>query len=83
MLPSVSPGYLFNLLPQEIPEKPENWQNILSDVNRLIVPGLTHWQSPHMHGFYPASSSFESIVGEVLTAGFGVIGLNWVRTYNC
>ncbi|KAL3282035.1 hypothetical protein HHI36_005238 [Cryptolaemus montrouzieri] len=41
------------------------------------MPGLTHWQSPQFHAFYPAACSFPAIVGELLSAGFGCIGLSW------
>ncbi|XP_054083608.1 3,4-dihydroxyphenylacetaldehyde synthase 2-like [Zeugodacus cucurbitae] len=83
VLPSVSPGYLINLLPKEMPEKPEQWQEILQDVSKLIVPGLTHWQSPNFHAFYPTGSSYPSVVGEMLSAAFGVIGFNWLCSPAC
>ncbi|XP_055837642.1 3,4-dihydroxyphenylacetaldehyde synthase 2 [Episyrphus balteatus] len=83
VLPSVSPGYLFDLLPKEIPEAPEKWQNILSDINTTIMPGLTHWQSPNMHAYYPTATSFPSIVGEMLSSGFGVIGFSWICSPAC
>uniref|UniRef100_A0A0A1XD97 Alpha-methyldopa hypersensitive protein n=1 Tax=Zeugodacus cucurbitae TaxID=28588 RepID=A0A0A1XD97_ZEUCU len=83
VLPSVSPGYLINLLPKEMPEKPEQWQEILQDVNKLIVPGLTHWQSPNFHAYYPIASSYPSVVGEMLSAAFGVMGLSWICSPSC
>lgn len=80
VLPSVEPGYLLKLLPNHMPERPEDWQNILKDINRVIKPGITHWQSPNMHAFYPTSVSYPSIVGEMLASGFGIIGFSWVRS---
>lgn len=82
VLPSVAPGYLINQLPKELPENPQQWQEILQDVNKLIVPGVTHWQSPNFHAFYPTGSSYPSIVGDMLATGFGVIGFNWVSRTN-
>lgn len=78
VLPSVEPGYLLDLLPKEMPEQPESWKEVLGDINRVIKPGLTHWQSPNMHAYYPTSTSYPSIVGEMLASGFGIIGFSWV-----
>lgn len=76
----MKPGYLKDLIPDEAPQKGEPWQEVLKDVDRIIMPGLTHWHSPNFHAFYPTANSFPAIVGEMLSAGFGCIGLSWVRT---
>lgn len=39
---------------------------------------MTHWQSPRCHAYYPAASSYPSIIGEMLAAGFGNLGFSWV-----
>lgn len=78
VLPSVSPGYMASLVPDELPESPEDWRTIMSDMNRIIVPGITHWQSPNFHAYFPTASSYPSIVGEMLSAGFSIIGFSWV-----
>ncbi|XP_049303504.1 3,4-dihydroxyphenylacetaldehyde synthase 2 isoform X7 [Bactrocera dorsalis] len=83
VLPSVAPGYLINQLPKELPENPQQWQEILQDVSKLIVPGLTHWQSPNFHAFYPTGCSYPSIVGDMLASGFSVIGFNWLCSPAC
>ncbi|XP_067625550.1 3,4-dihydroxyphenylacetaldehyde synthase 2-like [Eurosta solidaginis] len=83
VLPSVSPGYLIDLLPNELPEKPQQWKDVLEDVNKFIKPGLTHWQSPNFHAFYPTGCSYPSIVGEMLSTGFSVIGFNWLASPAC
>lgn len=75
----VAPGYLEKLIPEEPPQAGEKWQEVLQDVDRIIMPGITHWTSPHFHAFFPTASSFPSIVGEMLSAGFGCVGLSWVR----
>jgi len=74
----VDPGYLRELIPNEIPMESEKWQNIMKDFNELVMPGLTHWQSPNFHAYYPSLTSFPSIVGEMLSSGLNVIGLSWV-----
>ncbi|XP_018787163.1 PREDICTED: alpha-methyldopa hypersensitive protein-like [Bactrocera latifrons] len=80
VLPSVAPGYLIKQLPKELPENPEQWQEILQDVSKLIVPGLTHWQSPNFHAYYSIGCSYPSIVGDMLANGFGVMGFNWISS---
>lgn len=81
VLPSVEPGYLYKLVPNELPENSEDWKVIMSDINKIILPGITHWQSPNFHAYYPTASSYPSIVGEMLSAGFSVIGFSWVGVY--
>ncbi|XP_057651180.1 aromatic-L-amino-acid decarboxylase-like isoform X2 [Diorhabda carinulata] len=80
VLPSVEPGYLGDLLPKEPPQTGESWQDVLQDVDRIIMPGLTHWHSPKFHAFYPTANSFPAVVGEMLSAGFGCVGLSWIAS---
>ncbi|XP_033249337.1 3,4-dihydroxyphenylacetaldehyde synthase 2 isoform X2 [Drosophila miranda] len=83
VLPSVAPYTVINQLPKEIPEKPEHWREVLKDLEGIILPGLTHWQSPYFNAFYPSSSSAGSIVGELLIAGIGVLGFSWICSPAC
>ncbi|KAH8334137.1 hypothetical protein KR059_006958 [Drosophila kikkawai] len=83
VLPSVEPGYLLDLLPNQMPEQGESWKAVLSDIDRVIKPGITHWQSPQMHAYYPTSTSYPSIVGEMLASGFGIIGFSWICSPAC
>ncbi|KAH8400567.1 hypothetical protein KR222_006820 [Zaprionus bogoriensis] len=78
VLPSVVPHEIVNQLPREIPEQAENWRQVLVDLEQIILPGLTHWQSPYFYAFYPSSASAGSIIGEMLIAGIGVLGFSWV-----
>lgn len=80
VLPSVEPGFLQSLLPAEIPEQPEHWKDVLNDIERVIMPGMTHWQSPNFHAYYPTPATYATIIGEMLSASFGVIGFNWVSS---
>ncbi|KDR23679.1 Aromatic-L-amino-acid decarboxylase, partial [Zootermopsis nevadensis] len=83
VLPSVEPGYLQNLIPGDAPEQPEKWQDILVDIERVIMPGVTHWHSPHFHAYYPTANSYPGIVGEMLSAGIGCIGFSWITSPAC
>lgn len=76
----VSPGYLAKLVPACAPEEPENWEQIKQDLEQIIVPGITHWQSPHFYGYYPAYASYPSFLGDMLSTAFNVIGFNWIAS---
>lgn len=75
----MEPGYLTTLLPDTPPKKGESWHKVLSDVDRVIVPGLTHWHSPHFHAYFPTANSFPGIIGDMFLSGLGVLSKDWVR----
>lgn len=74
----VSPGYLKPLLPPALAEDGEQWPTIQADIERIIVPGLTHWQSPKFMAFFPASSTYPGILGEMYSAAFTAPAFNWL-----
>ncbi|KFY44522.1 hypothetical protein V495_03413 [Pseudogymnoascus sp. VKM F-4514 (FW-929)] len=78
VLSSVEPGYLRKLLPSGPPEKGESWTEIQKDIEEKIVPGLTHWQHPNFMAFFPASSSFPGMLGELYSAAFTAPAFNWI-----
>lgn len=80
VLPSVEPGYLCKLLPTEAPEEPENWKDVMEDLKKFILPGITHWNSPNFHAYYPTGNSYPSMVAEIIANGFGLIGINWLAS---
>lgn len=80
VLSNVQPGYLGDLIPKDPPQSGESWRDVLQDVDRIIMPGITHWHSPNFHAYYPTAHSFPSVVGELMSAGFGVIGLSWIAS---
>jgi aromatic-L-amino-acid/L-tryptophan decarboxylase len=73
----VAPGEVRAQLPAHAPEAGEPFADILADVERIILPGLTHWQHPRFFAYFPANSSGPSILGELLSAGLGVQGMLW------
>jgi aromatic-L-amino-acid decarboxylase len=81
--PSVSPGDVRSHLPPQPPESPEPLADVLADLDRVIVPGLAHWQHPSFFGYFPASASGPSILGELLSAGLGVQGMLWATSPAC
>jgi aromatic-L-amino-acid decarboxylase len=78
VLPSVAPGYLRPLLPDSVPEEGEEWSKIQADIDRVIMPGLTHWQSPKFMAFFPCNSSFPGMLGEMYSGAFNAAAFNWV-----
>lgn len=76
--PNVEPGYLKALLPESPPYKSENWDTIMSDFEKFIMPGVTHWQHPRFHAYFPAGNSYPSILADMISDGIGCIGFSWV-----
>lgn len=81
--PSTEPGGIRAALPAAAPEHPEPLAAVLADLDRVILPGLTHWQHPAFFGYFPASTSGPSIMGELLAAGLGVQGMLWATSPAC
>jgi aromatic-L-amino-acid decarboxylase len=77
------PGELRAALPAAPPLQGEPFAAILADVDKLIMPGITHWQSPNFFGFFPCNNSGPSILGELLSAGLGVQGMLWATSPAC
>jgi aromatic-L-amino-acid decarboxylase len=78
VLSSVTPGYLAPLIPDSAPEEGEAWPDIQADVERVVKPGLTHWQSPNFMAFFPCNSSFPAMIGEMYSAAFNAAAFNWI-----
>lgn len=83
VLSQVNPGDIRANLPVDPPEKGETFEHILRDMNNIILPGVTHWQSPNFFAFFPANASFPAILGELLSAGLGVQGMLWLTSPAC
>lgn len=72
-----APGEVRRSLPSAPPDEGESFDTMLRDVDRVVVPGLTLWQHPNFHGYFPANSSLSSVLGDLLSTGLGVLGLSW------
>lgn len=72
-----APGEVRRALPAAPPDEGESFEAMLRDVDRVVVPGLTLWQHPNFHGYFPANSSLSSVLGDLLSSGLGVLGLSW------
>ncbi|CAI9107534.1 OLC1v1006908C3 [Oldenlandia corymbosa var. corymbosa] len=80
VLSQVQPGYLRELLPETAPIHPEALEDVLSDVQSKIFPGVTHWQSPNFFAYYPSNSSIAGFLGEMLSAGINMVGFSWITS---
>lgn len=80
VLSQVSPGEILEQLPSSPPADGEKLDTIFNDFEQKILPGITHWQSPNFHAYFPANNSTPSILAEFLTAGLGVQAMKWLTS---
>ncbi len=73
----VEPGAVRAQLSTTPPAQPESFDNIFSDLEQIILPGLSHWQHPNFYGYFPGNSELSSVLGDYLSTGLGVLGLSW------
>jgi aromatic-L-amino-acid decarboxylase len=83
VLSQVKPGEIRALLPAQPPAQGEPFKSLLRDLDDVILPGITHWQSPNFFAFFPANTSGPSILGELVSAGLGVQGMLWTTSPAC
>ncbi|XP_037791795.1 histidine decarboxylase-like [Penaeus monodon] len=83
VFPDVKPGYMRELVPEHAPEDPEPWENIFNDIERVVMPGVTHWQSPYMHAYFPALNSYPSLLGDMLADAINCLGFTWASSPAC
>jgi aromatic-L-amino-acid decarboxylase len=83
VLSQAKPGQIRNSLPAAAPAEGEPFETILGDIEKIILPGVTHWQSPNFFAYFPSNGSFPSMLGEFLSAGLGVQGMLWATSPAC
>src|SRR4030042_2677114 len=83
VMSQAAPGDIRAGLPPHAPAKGESFSSILQDVDKIIIPGITHWQSPNFFAYFPANASGAAILGELLSAGLGVQGMIWATSPAC
>ena len=83
VLSEVRPGEIRTKLPPEAPEAPEGFERILADLDEIVLPGITHWQSPSFFAYFPSNASFPSLLGEMASAGLAVQGMSWATSPAC
>ncbi|XP_032161481.1 aromatic-L-amino-acid decarboxylase isoform X1 [Mustela erminea] len=81
--PDVEPGYLRPLIPTSAPEEPDTFEDILNDVEKIIMPGVTHWHSPYFFAYFPTANSYPALLADILCGAIGCIGFSWAASPAC
>jgi aromatic-L-amino-acid decarboxylase len=83
VLSQAQPGQIRASLPLHAPATGEAFEAILGDLEKLILPGITHWQSPNFFAFFPCNASGPGILGDLMSSGLGVQGMLWATSPAC
>src|SRR5438270_3965460 len=83
VLSQMKPGQIRAGLPADPPAKGESFDALLKDLEKLILPGVTHWQSPNFFAFFPCNASGPGILGDLLSSALGVQGMLWATSPAC
>ncbi len=83
VLSRAEPGQIRASLPPDPPAKGEPFPAMLADIEKLILPGVTHWQSPNFYAYFPSNASGPAILGDLLSSGLGVQGMLWATSPAC
>jgi aromatic-L-amino-acid decarboxylase len=83
VLSRAEPGEVRSKLPAEAPEEPEGLDAILRDLDEIVLPGITHWQSPNFFAYFPSNASLPSVLGDLVSTGLGVQGMLWATSPAC
>ncbi|XP_062322484.1 aromatic-L-amino-acid decarboxylase [Osmerus eperlanus] len=81
--PDVEPGYLRPLIPEEAPQEPDSYEDLIRDIERVVMPGVTHWHSPYFYAYFPAASSYPAMLADMLCGAIGCIGFSWAASPAC
>ena len=77
VMSQVEPGEIAAMVPGHAPEQPESFDALLRDLDDIVLPGITNWQSPNWYAYFPANASPPSILAELASAGLGAQGMLW------
>ncbi|MHC4976315.1 MAG: aminotransferase class V-fold PLP-dependent enzyme, partial [Planctomycetota bacterium] len=83
VLSNVEAGQIASMMPDRAPESGEEWDAILGDLDRVVMPGITHWRSPGFFAYFPANASLASVLGDFVSTGLGVQGMLWSTSPAC
>jgi len=77
VLPNVEPGDTASKVPDRAPETSDGFASMLADLDAVVMPGVTHWQSPNWFAYFPANVSGPSILADLAASGLGQQGMLW------
>ncbi len=83
VLSQVEPGEIRARLPADPPRSGEPFTDVLHDLDDIILPGITHWQSPNFFAYFPANASGPAVLGDLVASGLGVQGMLWTTSPAC
>lgn len=83
VLSAAKPGDIRAMLPEHPPATGEDFGLVTADLDRVVMPGITHWQSPGFHAFFNANTSGPAILGDLVSSGLGVQGMLWATSPAC
>lgn len=83
VLSRVKPGEIRAKLPPSPPQQGEPFERMFADIENIILPGITHWQSPNFYAYFPTSTSGPAILGDLLSTGLGIQGMLWSTSPAC
>ena len=73
----VAPGAIRYALPAAPPDRGEPFEAVLADLDRVLLPGITHWNHPAFHAYFAITGSGPGILAEALSAALNVNGMLW------
>src|SRR5688572_18424293 len=74
------PGAVRAQFPASPPLQPEPFDGIFDDLEKIILPGLSHWHHPNFFGYFLSNGELSSVLGDYLSTGLGVLGLSWISS---
>ncbi|GAA5989312.1 hypothetical protein JCM11641_006109 [Rhodosporidiobolus odoratus] len=83
VVPKVQPGDIAKLVAESAPAKGEAWDEIAKDFDRVILPGITHWQHPNFFAYFPANTTYECILADMYAGAVSNPGFNWLCSPAC
>jgi aromatic-L-amino-acid decarboxylase len=83
VLSRARPGEVRSGLPEHPPERGDGFATLFADLERVVLPGITHWQSPSFFAYFPGNSSGPAILGDLLSSGLAVQGMLWSTSPAC
>ncbi len=76
----VEPGEIRQKLSRDVPQKGKGLDGLLSDLDQVVMPGITHWNHPGFFAYFPSNSDLSSVLGDLAAAGLGAQGMSWLTS---
>ena len=77
VLSQIRPGEIKNNIQKNPPQKPEQFSEVLNDIDKIIMPGMTHWNHPNFMAYFNSTASAPGILAELLSGAFNINGMLW------